>query len=167
MPGGSPGPWPGGRCKRRMGSPGLWANFSGVARMNEPKPTMMLSSSFGKPGARRMGSPNSKPLLVATSTRVCPGSAGSVMAVRCSTNGVVVAVGGGGGVGEGDGVSSSSPPAPPSAAGGVAVATGVPLFVMLITGFSALGSNSSSAWVPSWPSMVAMEDVPPVRCRFR
>ena len=148
-----------GRAVASAGSvrPGC-ADFTGCKENAQAK--MMLSSSFGCPGAKRTGSPSSKPEFVATSTRDWPASAGSVIAVRCSTNGVWVAVGAGSGLEVGTGVLSSSPPPPPPLAGGVAVAMGVPLLLMLMTGLSEFGSNETSAWVPSAPSIVAIEEVP-------
>ena len=38
-------------------SPAAWAYFRGVARMNDPKPTMVLSSWSGKPALNRIVSP--------------------------------------------------------------------------------------------------------------
>lgn len=58
-------------------SPAEWSNLSGEARISDPNPAMVLSSSLAPPGLMRIASPSLKPATFWTSKVISPASAGA------------------------------------------------------------------------------------------
>ena len=155
-----PGPCPGSLGLRLIVSPGLCANFRGVSRMNEPKPTIRLSSSFALPGLKVIWSPTRKPSLFWMATNWSPGmvpmeifvsAAGSGVAVG---EGILVAVA----VAAAATVGTWLPPPPPP----VVVFSGVgkPPAMTFTSALPAAGSTESWATAEPGLSIVCTDDLP-------